>query len=224
MSTSFSPLSTGRNPRKGNRAQLSGTARLIAISKTLVYLCRHGAENHGLSLDKMGFVKFEELYNLDRTLREMKANEADVISIVDDQKADKIRPDVKWGNTMLFLRTYSGHGASSSVRIGNDTTSKLLTNPSFMIHSAGSKDLANILSGGLRRMQRNATHLIPGEFNARQSLYIQRGKTPFAVMVDSQAAPDQGMKFYLAENEIVVCDGGPEGVIDKRFFGEFVRL
>ena len=65
-------------------------------------------------------------------------------------------------------------------------------------------------------MTRNAIHLIPANFTSRQRLYIRRQKTPFAILIDGDAATESGNKFYLSPNEVILSDGGTEGLIPKR--------
>ena len=66
-------------------------------------------------------------------------------------------------------------------------------------------------------MQRNAIRFIPARFNSRQSLYIQRRKTPLALLTDGSAASKAGFKFYLTPNDIILCEGGPDGFLNNEF-------
>ena len=66
-------------------------------------------------------------------------------------------------------------------------------------------------------MHRNAIRLIPAVFNSRQSLYIQRNKTPFALLIDAKAATEAGHRFYMTPNDVVLCDGGMDGLIEPEY-------
>ena len=88
-----------------------------------------------------------------------------------------------------------------------------MPSPGYLLRSTGIRALSAILSEGLRKMTRNAIHLIPAVFNSRQSLYIQRRKTPFAILTDGNAAMEDGHRFYRTPNDVVLCDGGMDGLL-----------
>ena len=212
--TSFLTLGKGDNVR---RSDLTGAARMIAISKDVAYLVRRGAERGVLKLDKQGFVLFRELLKIHEPIRKMRAIESDIMNIEDGQTAEKRRIRTRWDDAQLYVRTYQGHIAASTVDVTQDPENQLLTRPGYLLRSMGPKPLRGIPTEGLRKMQRNAIHLIPSEFSARQSLYIQRQKTPFSLLIDGDAAGAAGCAFYQSPHEVAICDGGVEGVVDKRF-------
>ena len=208
----------GKGKGEARNADLVGPDRLLAISRALVYLRRHGAEAEGVPMDKQGFVLFEDLYRVNKTLRGVRANESDVMTLTDETTdVAKKRLGAKWENARLYVRTFQGHSINSSVDFRSDPKNVMLPNPRFLLHSTGAKQIRNILTEGLRKMSRNAIHFAPANFNARQSLYIQRQKTPFALLIDGDRAKQAGRDFFLTPNEIVICDGGPTGTIGKEF-------
>ena len=210
----------GKGGKKGGEPRLSeleGSSRKEAISRALVFLCRHGAEREGSPLCPQGCVAFEALLRVHESLRKLNADESDVMNIIDGQSEDKMRLDVKWGNSILYVRTFQGHSANTSVDFRNDPENILINNPSYTLHSTNSKSLTHILRDGLKRMRRNAIHLAPALFNARQSLYIQRNKTPFSLLVDAKAATDAGHRFYATPNDVVLHDGGMNGLIEPEY-------
>ena len=150
-------------------------------------------------------------------LRKLKADESDVVNILDSQDTDKMRLDSKWIDSRMYVRTFQGHIASTSIDFPNDPDNTLLAKPGFLLHRKNSKALTGILKDGLRRMGRNAIHLIPAVFNTRQSLYIQRSKTPFAVLVDADSAMLAGHRFYRTPNDVILRDGGMDAVLEPEY-------
>ena len=210
-----SPLSVG----KGRKGKNEGDAanRLFRISKTLVYIRRHGSEQSGLEPDAQGFFRFSALYDLNETLQKIHAGESGVMTLAESKDGDKCRLDAHWEDALLYVRTFQGHIRSSVVQVESDPSNKLLESPCYMIHGTNPKAISGILRHGLKKMNRNAIHLVPEKLNARQGLYIQRSKTPFAVLADAGAASREGIKFYETENSITLRDGGPAEVIDAKF-------
>ena len=125
----------------------------------------------GAGLDTRGFAPFGDLYRINKQLRDFRANEEDVVTIMGNRGKDAKRIDGRRAGAKLTVRTFQDHSASSPADVTIGPENELLPTPGYLIHSTGVRTMRGTLSGGLRKMYRNATQSIPAEFNTRQSLY-----------------------------------------------------
>ena len=186
--------------------------------RKILRICVATALNlRGSLLDNQGFVLFSELLRIREPLRKMQAIESDVMSIEDNQSADKRRIQTRWGDDQLFVRTYQGRGAASSVGVNQDPENRLLARHGYFLRSTGTAALRVILPDGLRKMTRNAIHLIPAEFSARQGLYAQRQQSPFAILIDGDDATDDGYNSPQSPTRSFFAMAELGGIVEKRF-------
>lgn len=97
------------NKRGGHRPRNDDP--LVAISKNLSWLLRHGAIEEGLNIDKDGFVRLSEILAKD-FYKSKRITEKEIREVVENN--DKKRFELKTisdenGNPVLHIRASQGH-------------------------------------------------------------------------------------------------------------------
>jgi len=90
-------------------------------------------------------------------------------------------------------------------------------NNQYIVHETYIKYLPKILTEGLSRMERNHVHLCKqiGE------TWIRRKKRAnIAIYVDVQETRRDGLKFFSAPNDGIMCSGDEMGCIPIKYFKE----
>ena len=193
-------------------------SRLTAISRALVFAFRHGPEKLGVELDENGWAPLGHLLSKSDRLNSLSVREQDVRDIIADPEALKLRLECKMDAEIFTVRTYQGHGVNSGVSVHTDPGNQFLAKPGFLLHATTMNALKPILTSGIKRMQRNAIHLVPSDFNSTQEQYVERRKTPIVLVIDAQRAMTHGSQsFFSSPNGAILCDDNEEGVIPTSY-------
>jgi len=94
-------------------------------------------------------------------------------------------------------------------------------NQRYIIHETYIKTLPQILTQGLSRMERNHIHLC----KQTGGTWIRRKKrTNIVIYIDVKTAREDGLKFYSAPNEVIMCSGNIDGYIPIKYFKEIKNI
>ena len=221
----YNPILAMPQREKMNRA-LDTQGRMTAISRALVYACRHGSETLGVELDSAGWAPLSHLLEKSETLARLRVNSTDVEEVIADPNATKLRLESAISADGQFsVRTFQCHSASSGVSVRTDPANKFIASPGYLLRGNTLGALRPNLNTGIRRMARNAIHMVPCAYNETQGNYVRRRKTPILQVIDANRAASQGKQsFFAAPNGVILSDGGEEGVIPPEFIvAVFVR-
>jgi len=154
----------------------------IRVSKFLSYILRHSPQKYGLSLDKHGFIKFENILKVMK-VRFTDLEEEDIKHIIASDP--KQRFHLQGGK----VRARYGH----SVEVQPITECKKV--PAVLFHGTSPKSLSSILKKGLEPAQRKFVHL---SMTVEEAKIVGRRKSqdPVVLKIDAQKASQAGLAFW----------------------------
>ena len=183
----------------------------VIVSKKLSYHLRHGLAKLPFKPDSAGFVKIDDLLKLndfkgvtkEDILNEVETNDKKRFGL--DESGEKIRAN-------------QGHSLESGSLIDVNKLLKKITEPlSYCVHGTTQESYFNhIQSNGLKRMNRTHIHF------AIKPTAISgfRKSSEVLIHIDMKKAMDDGIEFYLSENDVILC----EGPIDEKYFSKVQLL
>lgn len=193
--------------------------KLRSLSKRLSYILRHGAIEHGLTVEPDGYIMLDKL---------MKLSQFSGFSLTDVQYVvehnEKKRFSLVKKNNVYYIRANQGHSGKVAECIKEDQLLEKIINPLPMIVHGTTKDAWIIIKKeGLKKMGRSHIHFaINDNFidgNKEQSGI--RSNSRILIYLDMKKAMDDGIEFYMSENKVVLSRGlGDEGIIEPKYFLE----
>lgn len=176
--------------------------RLTKISIHLSYILRHKPEDIGLTLDKDGWADIDELIQKNSNHRHAMTKE-ELLNVVktDEKSRYSISHDCK------KIRASQGH---STKFVGIDYEQNLP--PTMLYHGTASKNIESILKSGLIKGNRHHVHLSTDHETA-VSVGARHG-SPAVLKINSKEMHDDGLKFYLSENNVWLTNSVPSKYIE----------
>jgi 2'-phosphotransferase len=182
------------------------------LSKALSWVLRHGIIKSNLQ-DVMtgdGYVPVDRFLSL-KQFKGFGINQ--IIYTVENN--DKNRFSIVTKNGVEMIRANQGHCLEIGLLLNDDTMMELITDPFHIcVHGTTRKAIAEIEKSGLKPMGRKHVHLaigLPGDNNVISGM---RKTSKVLVYIDMKKAMDNGKKFYLSENNVILCPT----TIESRYF------
>jgi putative RNA 2'-phosphotransferase len=170
----------------------------IRLSKTISHALRHKPGEYGLQLDAEGWVPIEKLLDALRRRR----NAWQQISVADIERiiaeSEKQRFEMRDGQ----IRAYYGHSTSEKI------DKQPATPPAFLYHGTTRQVTEAIRREGLKAMNRQYVHLSTDEQTAR-IVALRRTSQPVILRIAALEAHQQGIRFYLGNEDIWLADPIP---------------
>lgn len=170
----------------------------VFISKKMSYCLRHNPGKYGLKLDEYGFVdlpKFltamNRVHHFQPKLTEMRVREI-------MQHSDKQRFEIK-NNKICALY---GHSLPGIIK------RRQADPPAVLYHGTAHRFLKSILKEGLLPMGRQYVHLST-DLPMAESVGRRRDLHPAVLEVAARQAAKDGLKFYIGNDEVWLCDRVP---------------
>lgn len=189
----------------------------IQLSKSLSWLLRHGANSVGLIINDDGYVDLESILQL-KQFRSYSIS--DITRIVENN--DKKRFSLRETNDKLQIRANQGH----SIPLSEENLLSLLTVndlPENVIHGTFLKNWNRIKTEGISRMNRNHIHFSPGFADDPEVISGIRKNCQVTIIIDAKAAINDGIKFYLSENNVILSPGNEYGLLPPIYFKEVIK-
>lgn len=176
-------------------------------SKYLCYLLRHAPESVGLDMDKLGWVRINQL--IEKVNSEGKASLTrellEKIVDTDEKRRYRISPDGE------FIKACQGHSIPWV-----EPELERRNPPKYLYHGTTAEAFCEIeRCGAILKMSRHAVHLHADELMAWQVACRRKNKTPIVLKIDSGTMAEQGIEFNISENEIWLCERIPIEYITK---------
>lgn len=195
----------------------------VQLSKKLSWLLRHGAVKKGISLDEEGYAKITNLL----ALNEFKKFTLEQILYVVEHN-DKKRFAVKECDGTFYIRANQGHSNNvvNNSGIVIDKLLKRLDKPLPTVIHGTTKDAYPLIirSGGLKKMGRSHVHFaISEDYKPDIQTSGIRYNAEVLIYIDMKKAMDDGLTFYISDNDVVLCAGtGNEGLVSSKYFSKVV--
>ncbi|MGE5216722.1 MAG: RNA 2'-phosphotransferase [Chloroflexota bacterium] len=154
------------------------------ISRFLTYLLRHRPKEYPLVFDQRGFVDWRDVVELVQE-RFYDVTEAQIRSVVTDSTKQRFE--------LIDGKVRATYGHSFPVDLGGAATE-----PPARLYFGTARDLAqSMLRNGLKPRDRQYVHLSLTAEEA-ESVARRHDPAPALLVVDAQAAHDEGVVFYRA--------------------------
>lgn len=154
---------------------------LVKKGKHLSFLLRHDTE---YQFDKHGYREVNDL------IKNHGYTKAELIEIVETN--DKQR--YEFNNDKTKIRARQGHSINVDVEL------KETTPPDVLYHGTATRFLDSIMKTGINKMSRNYVQL-SNDIDTATTVGSRHG-TPIILKVDSRKMSDDGIKFYLSNNNV----------------------
>ena len=171
----------------------------ISLSKEISYALRHAPWEYELEMDEEGFVPLEQLLSAleiskDDVLKVMEISEKKRLELYDDK-----------------IRALYGHSIPMHIK-------KIEGNPPYILyHGTAKRFIKSIKETGLLPMKRQYVHLSVDEETAT-AVGKRRDNSPVLLKIDTKQAIADGIKFYIGNDKVWLCDKLPAKYIS---FPEF---
>ena len=158
---------------------------LVRKGKHLSFLLRHDTE---YKFDEHGYREVSDL------IKNHGFTKNELIEIVETN--DKQR--YEFDNTKNKIRARQGHSISINVDL------KEMLPPAQLYHGTATRFLSSIKNEGIKKMSRNFVQL-SGDINTALSVGKRHGK-PVILVIDCETMKNDGIKFYLSNNNVWLTD------------------
>lgn len=178
----------------------------IKLSKIVSHALRHEPSFYGLKLDNEGWTDIENLLSsLRNKLSEWgDLSKDDLISMIDH--SDKKRHQIQEGK----IRAIYGHSVQGKLKKEESLP------PEFLFHGTTSDKLLDILDKGILPMERQYVHLSHDEDNAVKVASRRASKGVKILLIESERACKEGVKFYRESEGIWLADKIPSKYIIEK--------
>lgn len=175
---------------------------LIRLSKTISHALRHQPEAYGLQLDPEGWVAVDDLLAALRQRRTSwrNVNMTSIATIM--AESTKQRFELHNGK----IRAFYGHSTPEKVEKQPETP------PAILYHGTTPQAAIAIRREGLKPMNRQYVHLSTDEKTARL-VALRRTNQPVILCIAARQAREQGINFYLGNEDIWLADPIPPAFI-----------
>eukprot|EP00262_Sarcandra_glabra_P017467 TRINITY_DN5998_c0_g1_i1.p1 TRINITY_DN5998_c0_g1~~TRINITY_DN5998_c0_g1_i1.p1 ORF type:complete len:289 (-),score=32.18 TRINITY_DN5998_c0_g1_i1:33-785(-) len=193
--------------------------KIDALGRLLTRILRHMASELNLDMRSDGFVKVDDLLQLNMTTY---ANVRLKSHTVDDireavRKDNKQRFSLLEENNELWIRANQGHSIPTLSSESLLTPILSADEVSVCVHGTYKKNLDSILQSGLKRMTRLHVHFSSGLPTDGKVISGMRRDVNILIFLDVRRALQDGMKLYISDNKVILTEGF-EGVVPVKYF------
>ena len=182
------------------------------IGRTMCLLLRHQAKEFNLDMDKLGFVKINDLFKCKPLIKfKLTRERLDEIVKEDEKGRYEIKDDL--------IRCVQGH----SIKINPEDTLEALTiNDIFdfpvVVHGTYYEGWKFIKETGLNRMTRTCVHFAIGYINDKDVISGMRTSCEVYVEINMLTVFFNDIKLYKSKNNVILCPGKEDGAIPSKYF------
>jgi len=162
----------------------------IKLSKEISYALRHAPWEYELEMNEEGFVP------LDQLLSAMEITKDDVLKVM--EISEKKRLELVGDK----IRALYGHSIQMHIKKIEGTP------PAILFHGTAKRFIDSIKETGLLPMKRQYVHLSVDEDTATV-VGKRRDSEPVLLKIDTQKAISDGIKFYIGNDKVWLCDRVP---------------
>lgn len=185
----------------------------VQLSKRLSYVLRHGAVKEGLPITADGFVQVRDLLRTPRFRRYSVEDIERVVTSCSKQRFTLIKDD----DGSLSIRANQGHSLPQITAL---ELKPILTAEDIplAVHGTYFSAWRSIKSQGLSKMKRNHIHMAAGLPGDDGVISGMRAKCEVLIFIDVEKAMQEGLKFYLSSNGVILSEGDVRGFLSPHLF------
>lgn len=174
---------------------------LIRISRYISMILRHQPQKIGITLDKHGWARVDELIEGVSRTHTLDFSMLEEIVATDDKQRYSFNED------KTLIRANQGHSIPVDVELEETNP------PQYLYHGTGEKYVASIDNMGLIPKARLYVHL-SRDIDTAINVGSRHG-TPVVYRVNSGRMAEDGFKFYLSANNVWLTDRVPAEYLEK---------
>ena len=178
----------------------------IKLSRFISLILRHKPEAIGIKLDNNGWANVKELIDNINASKKYYIN----MDILKDIVATDDKQRYSFNCDMSKIRANQGH----SINVDLEFTP--IAPPDELYHGTAIKYLDSILAEGLKPKSRQYVHLSK-DFETAKTVGERHGDV-VVLKLDSRRMYDEGVKFYLSENNVYLTDS-----VDYKYIKEIIH-
>lgn len=171
---------------------IMNTNEIIKLSKHLSFLLRH---DKNYNFDKNGW----------REIQDLVKNHHFTIDIINYIVEHDEKQRYEFNSNKTKIRARQGHSIDVDVELKEEKP------PAILYHGTATKFLSSIYKEGIKKCNRKYVHL-----SINEDIALSVGKrhgNPFIIRINTQQMYEDGIKFYLSNNNVWLTD-----YVDKKYF------
>ncbi|KLI39625.1 RNA 2'-phosphotransferase [Brachyspira hyodysenteriae] len=169
------------------------TKEEIKISKFVSLVLRHKPEYIGLELSKDGWANVYELIEKIKSKgRNINKDILERVVLYNDKKR------FSFNKNHTLIRANQGHSINVDLQFEEKEP------PEILFHGTSISSIEKIKQEGIKKMNRLHVHLSLAEETAKK--VGERHGKPAIIKINSKQMYEDGIKFYLSENKVWLCD------------------
>lgn len=189
----------------------------VKISKAMSYILRHGAQKLGITMDSEARILVSDLL--------MQSNFAEVtLEQIKDivESNDKKRFELDTINGNLMIRAVQGHSKEFDNIIDEEKLLEEITEPlEKCIHGTDKSSWTFIQKEGLKPISRMHIHFAISETDDDKVISGMRQDKKVLIYVNMKKAMDDGIKFYMSKNKVILSKG-KNGIMEPKYFENII--
>lgn len=163
------------------------------ISKFMSYVLRHHPELIGLNLDENGWANVDELIT-----KSTKDSQGFTFEELDEIVQTNSKKRFAFNEDKTRIRASQGHSIDINLALIPQQP------PEFLYHGTAQNNVESILENGIEKRSRQHVHLSIDKETAT-NVGMRRGR-PIILTISTEKMFDDGILFYLSENNVWLTD------------------
>lgn len=205
--------------RGGGGGGSSGKDKIDALGRLLTRILRHMASELNLNMRSDGYVRVQDLLKLNmKTFANIPLRSHTIDDIREAVRKDnKQRFGLLEENGELLIRANQGHTVTI---VESESLLKPILSAeevTVCVHGSYKRNLESILESGLKRMKRLHVHFSCGLPMDGEVISGMRRDVDLLIFLDVRKALEDGMKFYISDNKVILTEGF-DGVVPVKYF------
>ena len=184
-------------------------------ARSITYLLRHGAKKEKVPIREDGFVSINDILSWKKvsgiTVEEIRE------IVAECPKRRFLLVEEPEG---IFLRANQGHTLEVEVEMKEIVDASLYP---VVCHGTYFRSWDLIKAGGLSRMGRKHIHFSSKDFNDRTIISGMRRTSEILIYIDLPTAINDGFKFFISDNEVVLTPGNEAGFLPTKYFSRVIN-
>ncbi|MGD1318587.1 RNA 2'-phosphotransferase [Chryseobacterium sp. 2R14A] len=163
------------------------------ISKFLSYVLRHHPELIGLNIDENGWANVDELIT-----KSTKDSQGFTFEELDEIVQTNSKKRFAFNEDKTRIRASQGHSIDINLALTPQQP------PEFLYHGTAQNNIDSILENGIEKRSRQHVHLSIDKETAT-NVGMRHGR-PIILTISTEKMFDDGILFYLSENNVWLTD------------------
>ncbi|XP_072164200.1 tRNA 2'-phosphotransferase 1-like [Diadema setosum] len=191
----------------------------VRLSRSLSLVLRHRAPKMGFQIFPGGYLLVRELL-AHRMFNNCTEEDIRQVVALNDKQRFSLKEDPATGDLLIC----ANQGHSFEVQ---DQELEAITNAAdypTVVHGTYFRNWESIQRQGLKRMKRTYIHFAKGEPGADGVISGMRKSCEMMIFLDLQAALEDGLKFFVSKNGVILCPGSDQGVVSPAYFSRVLQV